>query len=143
MNKEKTGILDELKRCLLALEAIGRTMQKALVARDTKAINEAVTNQEEMFAHATHLVSMLNTEGNAEEIDEDEKKIRGELKGLFSKIKRIANTNYRIASIYLDIIAKTLNEVAQINSNQTNSNVYNQYGRLGHNVAPMLVEDKG
>jgi hypothetical protein len=143
MNPEKAKMLEELKQCLIALEEIARTLQKALLSRNAEIINRAVEQQEEMLFKISPLIEALKTADNESGINSEEQEIRSGLRNMVSKIKKISHTNYAMAGIYLEIISKTLSEVARNNQEDTATNVYNQYGKLPQNAAPILVEDRG
>ncbi len=144
MNNEKAKMLEELRQCLVALEDIARTLQKALLSRNAEAINRAVDQQEEMLFKVSPLIENLKIADQADGTrSAEEEEVRAGLRTIVNKIKRLSQTNYAMAGIYLDIISKTLSEVAHNSQESTATNVYNQYGKFSQNAAPVLIEDRG
>ena len=122
---------------LLHIKESSENLKAALISRKTNVIMTAVQNHEKVLSESSVQLNSISSL-KADSVNDPEKQ---EIYDLVSDIRRIQNSNWKIASALSNLITKTFDKFSL--SESTNTGVYRPNGTMSYRSAPVLVEQRG
>jgi hypothetical protein len=128
--------------CIGELEKSGHTLRQALLTRNANAIWKTIALQEESLNHLRLCRTMAGAEVDGARPDKQETAGLDPLsREMIKRTRSVLRTNRALARAFLDIIDKTLANIASGDSG--GPAVYNRAGKVDPFSTPLLVHQRG
>ena len=134
-----TGLMGTLQE----VETAAQGLRAAMLTRNTDQIWTAVARQENSMSHLSRALEDYEATGKGA-VDENawgENGLRTRLVATGDKIRAMLRANRIMANTFIDLIDKTIGQVAaQVGGAP---NVYDATGRMSRTTSSILIQDRG